>query len=88
MKQLDLSNYNKLLAFIQQFKDLDFNFRLVRDTARDELHLAAIDKDKKRKFDFQLSLFIDEKILIEKFHIPYMEVTYMNDFELFNKEIK
>jgi hypothetical protein len=88
MKQLDLSNYNKLLSFIQQFKDLGYNFRLVRDTSRDELHIAVLDKNKNRKFAFQLSPFIDEKILIKEFDIPYMEVRFMNEWELLSKEIK
>jgi hypothetical protein len=88
MKQLDLSNYNRLLSFIQQFEDLGYNFRLVRDIGRDELHIAVLDKDKERKFAFQLSPFIDEKIIIKKFNIPYMEVRFMNEWELIRKEIK
>jgi hypothetical protein len=88
MKELTMDFYDMYLNAFTHLKKEGHTFRLIRDTGKNELHIAIFDKDKNRKFHWKLLQLMDEKIFIKKLHMPYMEVRFMSENELWDKEIK
>ena len=83
-----LGYYKPYVEYLRSLKEKGYSFRLVRDTAKKELHLAVFDENRKKKFHWELPSLMDDALLRRELSIPYLQVTHMNDHELWDKEIK